>query len=179
MPTLIIDRRFGHLGRIKLHSGTTDPDVFARLNDRLTLIYNGGDFESLRAIKNREVTPLTKLLSPTFQWRRRTKKRQCYVYAALRPDTAEVKIGYAENVTRRFIGLQCGSATLLSLVAVIPGGQEVEEEIHARFAVHRIRGEWFRYAPEIEEWARAQPKLRKKAAKGPKYAQQRASTVRP
>jgi hypothetical protein len=37
---------------------------------------------------------------------------------------------------------------VLEILAVLPGADR-ERQLHKRFAVHRVRGEWFRQDPEI------------------------------
>ena len=48
--------------------------------------------------------------------------------------------------------LQTACDSLLVLRGTIPGGALEEMEIHARFAAHRIIGEWFIPAPAVLEW---------------------------
>jgi len=48
--------------------------------------------------------------------------------------------------------LQVGCPEELILLAVIDGGREVEEELHARFADYRIRGEWFERCDELMDF---------------------------
>jgi hypothetical protein len=63
-----------------------------------------------------------------------------------------VKIGYAENVGARLTELQTGNAHPLTVLATVRGSCGLERALHARFADHRIRGEWFRLVPEIMEY---------------------------
>ena len=72
----------------------------------------------------------------------------------LRDPTGFVKIGTSINVAQRVAELQAANPRELTLVVSIPGDQAVELELHAHFAEHRERGEWFRDAPEIEALAR-------------------------
>lgn len=58
-----------------------------------------------------------------------------------------VKIGFTNDVARRFAALRTSSARPLALLAVLSGNHE--REMHARFASWRIRGEWFAPAPEL------------------------------
>jgi hypothetical protein len=48
-----------------------------------------------------------------------------------------------------FKDIRSGNPTQLRLLAVVPGGREVEQELHARFSHLRRRGEWFDRAPEL------------------------------
>jgi hypothetical protein len=62
-----------------------------------------------------------------------------------------VKIGYtsAASVAGRLAQMQCGSPFRLRAIATQPGSQQVERELHLRFAHLREHGEWFRPDPEL------------------------------
>lgn len=60
-----------------------------------------------------------------------------------------IKIGVARRPRSRLSELQTGHASKLRLIAHVPGGKDLEAELHRRFAAHRIRGEWFERAPAI------------------------------
>lgn len=79
-----------------------------------------------------------------------------YLYAALRPDTHEVKIGIAHDPIERIGVLQTGSAVKLLLVLVIPCAYGDERAVHARWDHLRLNGEWFRATEEVLEWIAAQ-----------------------
>ena len=61
-----------------------------------------------------------------------------------------VKIGCARNVQARLAQLQISNANQLVLLGTT---LEPEASVHARFATHRLRGEWFKLVPEIEAYA--------------------------
>ncbi len=66
--------------------------------------------------------------------------------------TGEIKIGKSTFPRGRLLSLQTGSAYPLEIVALIPeGGDELEQELHVRFAHLRMAGEWFR--PGADLWA--------------------------
>ncbi len=50
--TLVIDRRFPGVGRIKRATGTTDRSVFKSLSGMLDILYNIGRVDLLRAIRD-------------------------------------------------------------------------------------------------------------------------------
>jgi hypothetical protein len=52
----------------------------------------------------------------------------------------------------RLAQLQTGCPDELRLLGAILGAKSEERALHARFYEHRIRGEWFRHAPEIVEY---------------------------
>lgn len=79
------------------------------------------------------------------------------VYYVLAPDLGMVKIGYAKSPILRFSKIQSDSPTRLILVAVEEGGKEVEARIHARFARHRARAEWFRHDGDLADYIASLP----------------------
>lgn len=62
-----------------------------------------------------------------------------------------VKIGFSSTVIRRVTELAAQSPTRVRLLAVMPGGRDVEAMLHARFASDHLKGEWFRYSPAIRD----------------------------
>jgi hypothetical protein len=68
-----------------------------------------------------------------------------FVQAASGP----IKIGFTDNWTRRKNSLQHGTYEELKKLLVMPGKLEGEQALHRLFSAHRIRGEWFRPAPEV------------------------------
>jgi hypothetical protein len=63
-----------------------------------------------------------------------------------------LKIGFTVNVRSRFDGLRTSSPLDLSVLALLEGSRQLERELHRRFAVHRLRGEWFLDVPEIRDF---------------------------
>lgn len=61
-----------------------------------------------------------------------------------------VKIGYAYNPVARFNHLRTSSPIELTLEGAIPGGLDKERELHQRFALARVRGEWFKLTPGLQ-----------------------------
>jgi len=57
--------------------------------------------------------------------------------------TGLYKIGTTINPLRRWHQVQVHSPWDLRVFAVIPGGYELEAEIHKQLDEHRTRGEWF------------------------------------
>lgn len=60
-----------------------------------------------------------------------------------------VKIGWTVSVRERIADLQTGNPFEIRILATKPGSPTHEKSLHRKFAVHRIRGEWFRLAEEI------------------------------
>ena len=71
------------------------------------------------------------------------------VYFVEAEGTDMVKIGYARNLRARLSGLSVGSPHRLILLGTLPGGADLEAELHERLAEHRVNGEWFRRSPAV------------------------------
>lgn len=65
-----------------------------------------------------------------------------------------VKIGYSNDPRRRFSSLTTGCPTVCTLIGVTEGGKEEEGELHSRFSHLRVRGEWFKFAVEVNDFLR-------------------------
>ena len=70
-------------------------------------------------------------------------------------DGQYIKIGRARDVKKRLVGLRVASSRPLTLLGV---SHEPEQEIQARFAAHRVRGEWFEAVPELLAYIGSLPK---------------------
>lgn len=61
-----------------------------------------------------------------------------------------IKIGFTDgDPLVRMSQLQPSSPVPLVLMATTSGTQEVEKQLHKRFAEHRVRGEWFKPVSEL------------------------------
>lgn len=56
--TFLVDRQLGKLGRLKMASGTTDPDEFVALNSMITTLKKSRRWDLLALLTQRVVTPL-------------------------------------------------------------------------------------------------------------------------
>jgi excisionase family DNA binding protein len=66
-----------------------------------------------------------------------------------------IKIGISDDVDKRIVQLQTGSAWKLRVMARIIGDRELEQHYHTKFALYRMEGEWFaRAQPIINEITR-------------------------
>lgn len=63
-----------------------------------------------------------------------------------------VKIGVAVNVEKRLASLQTGNPAPLTLLVAISGNEKMERELHKRFAVDRVQGEWFNFSPALKAY---------------------------
>ena len=86
------------------------------------------------------------------------------IYFVTARDIGRVKIGYSANPRNRLVGLQTGCPVRLVMERVMHGYEVDEADLHSRFAPHRLNGEWFSLAAEIEalmanlpapEWSKA------------------------
>lgn len=75
--------------------------------------------------------------------------RQSSIYFAQRDRDGAIKIGWSSDVIRRMHEAKRDEKCAIVLLAVVPGDKPVEIELHARFAAHRLDGEWFTPAAEI------------------------------
>ncbi len=71
------------------------------------------------------------------------------VYFIHAMDTPHTKIGWTNNLPSRFNNFQTANASTLKLLAIHPGGRELEAAYHRDFGGFRKRGEWFVIPEEI------------------------------
>jgi hypothetical protein len=61
-----------------------------------------------------------------------------------------IKIGFTTRaIEQRLANLQTAHAEKLRLLAQITGDRELERELHRRFVLHRMNGEWFEPHPDV------------------------------
>jgi hypothetical protein len=65
-----------------------------------------------------------------------------------------IKIGWTSDLDSRFKTLCQGSPCELALLGIAHGGEREEQILHANFAEHRVRGEWFTPNPRLIEFAK-------------------------
>jgi hypothetical protein len=83
------------------------------------------------------------------------------VYFVQRTTDGAVKIGTSVDPRARLMALRTASADELVLVAVTSGGHKLERQLHLRFSIQRLNGEWFRPSDELRSLIES---LEKKAA---------------
>lgn len=71
------------------------------------------------------------------------------VYFIQNTDTKHIKIGYSDNVKKRFSQLQTTSPQELTILTMCEGGIELEKELHNKFNDYYVRGEWFNPSEEL------------------------------
>ena len=79
---------------------------------------------------------------------RRRNRLPEHVYF-IQSGSGAVKIGCSSHPESRLRELRSGNPERLSLLAVIPGGQSREQELHRQFAADRVAGEWFDPSPSL------------------------------
>jgi Meiotically up-regulated gene 113 len=67
-----------------------------------------------------------------------------------------VKIGRTGNLAARLRALATASAMPLELLAAVPGGRQLEAQLHRRWWHLHLRGEWFRADEALVRYAREQ-----------------------
>lgn len=77
------------------------------------------------------------------------------VYFARAGLTGPIKVGHAVNVRSRIASLQCGNHELIYLIGWITSDDaaRLEREIHRRFRMARLSGEWFVPTVELQQLA--------------------------
>jgi hypothetical protein len=73
------------------------------------------------------------------------------VYFLEAAGTGLVKIGCAIDVAGRWADLSTMSPVPLSLLAVLPGGRDREQELHRLLREYRHHGEWFRRCQMMDD----------------------------
>lgn len=66
--------------------------------------------------------------------------------------TEYVKIGYTSDILSRLSGLQVSCPIKLSLLGLIDGTIEDEQDLHKKFIQLKTSGEWFKYTSEMEDF---------------------------
>lgn len=66
-----------------------------------------------------------------------------YVYFLQAEQGGLIKIGKADNPASRVATIRRMSPVPLRILAITPGGYELEQKLHRRFAESRAHGEWF------------------------------------
>ncbi len=154
--TLIIDRCFGRVGRIKRASGTMDPDVLRAIKAKMVTLFQAGRIEPLVAVRDRQLHPLDLLGLEG----RPVKRVSSALVAPIRlyimraTPSGNLKIGITRHVDKRLQHIRSANYEAIELIKSVPATPQRERAVHAAFAGHRIRGEWFRPTPEILEWVK-------------------------
>jgi len=85
-------------------------------------------------------------------------------------DAGPIKIGVAVDPWRRLCHLQTASHDVLAMLGMTAGDVAHERELHERFAIARLRGEWFTATPELLAYIKPHrvipPEKRRKALGG-------------
>lgn len=71
------------------------------------------------------------------------------VYFIQAAENGPVKIGVADDPVKRITALQTAHHENLRLIRLLDGDSELEKVLHRRFSDIHVRGEWFRFTPEL------------------------------
>lgn len=81
--------------------------------------------------------------------------RQSVIYFLQSENGGHVKIGHAEDLAKRVCNLQTSRPDTLIVLASVPGTVGDERALHAAFADHRDKGEWFQPVPALMDLIQA------------------------
>ncbi len=81
-------------------------------------------------------------------------QKETVIYFVQGEDGGPVKIGKADDLAKRLIGLGTSRPDKLVVLAAAPGTVEQERLVHARFASVREKGEWFTATDELMTYTR-------------------------
>lgn len=79
----------------------------------------------------------------------RKSRPKGWVYFIANESSGAIKIGYSSDPEKRLSDLQVASPAKLRLIGRIPGGAELERQLHQKFWSLRLNGEWFKYEDEL------------------------------
>ncbi len=75
--------------------------------------------------------------------------RETVIYFIQSEHGGPIKIGRADDLAKRLVGLQTSRPDELVVLVAVPGTVSQERELHDRFAAFREKGEWFSPCPEL------------------------------
>jgi hypothetical protein len=95
-------------------------------------------------------------VEPIFEPRPLSIRRRSLIYFIRFGTHRLVKIGYSkDHPWKRMATMQTGTPERLHLLGMAPGSPEDEAAWHKRFAHLRVRGEWFKWTPELRQAAKS------------------------
>lgn len=83
---------------------------------------------------------------------------QPVVYFVSLDDPSKVKIGWTGNLPRKLTFFRNSTPSEPTVHVTLPGGYDLEQQLHRRFKLDRIVREWFRLSPEIAAFMAASAK---------------------
>jgi hypothetical protein len=81
--------------------------------------------------------------------------RSTVIYFIQSEHGGSIKIGRADDLAKRVVGLQTSRPDKLVVLAAVQGTVEQEKQLHARFAYCREKGEWFSPTTELVAFVNA------------------------
>lgn len=72
------------------------------------------------------------------------------IYFIKEPTQGFIKIGYTQDIDKRFPQIQSGNPYELSIIRIIQNGnREIEKKLHGHFKDLHVTGEWFKFTEEM------------------------------
>lgn len=146
-----------HIRRRTVSNDEQRYDVRYRQSGRSGPIHHAGTFQTLEEAEQRKALVARQLAAGVARIRIRDvpdARATQWVYFVRHGEHGPIKIGTAGDVERRLRSLQSGNPVTLVLLGAMPAWGGEESELHAAFAEHRIRGEWFRPHPDLIAYVR-------------------------
>jgi hypothetical protein len=78
-------------------------------------------------------------------------QRETVIYFIQSEHGGPIKIGRADDLAKRLVGLQTSRPDKLVVLAAAQGSLACEKALHHRFSQYREKGEWFSASPELLE----------------------------
>jgi hypothetical protein len=75
-----------------------------------------------------------------------------HVYFIQVISSGNVKIGYSKNIKSRLSTIQTSIPEKIKLLGFISGDKVKEKELHKKFNLYHIRGEWFRCSSTLIDY---------------------------
>lgn len=78
-----------------------------------------------------------------------TERHRSMVYFVRSKASGLIKIGTSRRLGTRVAALRGEAGSEVELLGVVQGGLDTEDDIHAMFQQHRVKGEWFKPHAEL------------------------------
>lgn len=81
--------------------------------------------------------------------KRKEKEYDGYIYFIQGLCGGAIKIGYSQEPIKRLNQLQTGYPDTLTILMMIPGNKDLEQQLHEEFYEYKLKGEWFKPDPYL------------------------------
>lgn len=72
-----------------------------------------------------------------------------HIYFIQVGNDGDIKIGYSTNIKSRMSTLQTSIPVTIKLLGYICGDITIEKELHKKFRIFKVKGEWFKCTKDI------------------------------